>query len=311
MSKISVAMTTYNGEKYIIPQLYSVLNQSVKPDEVIICDDCSTDSTVSLINEFINENKLTNFRLISNENNLGYIKNFRKAISLTSGDIIFLCDQDDIWQEDKIKIMAELMENNKEIKALASAYKLIDAEGNEIKGDSEKFYDPKGSSLLSKVNYGKSLYYNIAQGCAEAVSSDIAKAYCQSTAAILPHDWALNLLAYEKRGLYFINRELLLYRLHGNNTTGISDKGASVEERIPRLKSYAAYMRDIINLPLQKESQSEYLSIASLTEHRINFLTEKRLSSYIKGFFKHFTVIRRYFFMTYLKDLYLVLLRKI
>ena len=112
MGKISVAMTTYNGEKYVTAQLYSVLNQSLKPDEVIICDDCSTDSTVSLINEFIEKNKLINFRLILNENNLGYIKNFRKAISLASGDIIFLCDQDAIWQEDKIKTMAELMENN-------------------------------------------------------------------------------------------------------------------------------------------------------------------------------------------------------
>ena len=311
MGKISVAMTTYNGEKYVTAQLYSVLNQSLKPDEVIICDDCSTDSTVSLINEFIEKNKLINFRLILNENNLGYIKNFRKAISLASGDIIFLCDQDDIWQEDKIKTMAELMENNRNIKALASAYKLIDAEGNEIKGDTEKFYNPKGNKPLTNVNYGKSLYYNMAQGCAEAVTKDIAKAYCESSADILPHDWALNLFAYEKGGLYFINRELLLYRLHGNNTTGISDKGDSVEERIPRLKSYASFMKDAENLNLKSESKKEYFSIASFTEHRINFLTDKKLSTFIKGFFKHFTTVRRYFFMTYLKDLYLVLLRKI
>lgn len=73
---ISVAMATYNGERFIIQQLSSILNQSVSVDEVIICDDCSTDSTVSLISDFIENNTLYNWRVIKNQENLGFSKKF-------------------------------------------------------------------------------------------------------------------------------------------------------------------------------------------------------------------------------------------
>lgn len=95
MAKISVAMTTYNGSKYIIKQLDSLKNQSRKIDELVICDDCSTDNTVELVNDYIKSNNLEGWNMYSNENNLGFINNFKQAIKKTTGDIIFLCDQDD------------------------------------------------------------------------------------------------------------------------------------------------------------------------------------------------------------------------
>lgn len=76
MEKISVALATYNGEKYIEKQLDSIRNQTIKPDEVVIVDDKSSDRTVALINEFIAVNNLVNWKLFVNEKNVGYRKNF-------------------------------------------------------------------------------------------------------------------------------------------------------------------------------------------------------------------------------------------
>lgn len=80
MAKISVAMTTYNGSKYIIKQLDSLKNQSRKIDELVICDDCSTDNTVELVNDYIKSNNLEGWNIYSNENNLGFINNFKQVI---------------------------------------------------------------------------------------------------------------------------------------------------------------------------------------------------------------------------------------
>jgi len=100
--KISVAMAVYNGEKYIAEQINSLLIQSVVPDEIIICDDSRNDSTFHAIQPFIKRNpRIINYH--HNDIRLGVSKNFEKAISLTTGDIVFLSDQDDVWLHDKIK----------------------------------------------------------------------------------------------------------------------------------------------------------------------------------------------------------------
>ena len=84
---ISVAMTTFNGEKYIEKQIESILNQSLSVDEIIICDDGSTDNTIELMKKY-------NVQIIQNKKNLGYKLNFKKAMEKCKGDYIFLCDQD-------------------------------------------------------------------------------------------------------------------------------------------------------------------------------------------------------------------------
>lgn len=111
---ISVAMCTFNGEKYIKEQIESIINQSLVPDEIIICDDCSKDNTVNIIKETL-DNWSGKVYLVVNEKNLGYRKNFEKAISLCHGDIIFLSDQDDVWNKDKIEIIKTEIEKDKNI----------------------------------------------------------------------------------------------------------------------------------------------------------------------------------------------------
>jgi len=92
---ISVALCTYNGELYLREQLESILKQTFPPDEIIICDDGSTDTTIKILEEFRRKSFIP-VKVYYNKENLGVSKNFEKAISLCSGDIIFLSDQDDV-----------------------------------------------------------------------------------------------------------------------------------------------------------------------------------------------------------------------
>ena len=91
--RISVVLCTYNGEKFVAQQIESILNQVLLPDELIISDDCSTDSTADIVREFARENPDL-IRFVQGTENVGFIKNFEQAIGLADGEIIFLSDGD-------------------------------------------------------------------------------------------------------------------------------------------------------------------------------------------------------------------------
>lgn len=102
--KISVAIAAYCGEKYIGDQLVSIVNQTVVPDEVVICDDSPDDLTENEVRKF---EKFLNIRYFRNSSQLGAAANFNKALSLCTGDVVFLADQDDVWYPYKVAWMME------------------------------------------------------------------------------------------------------------------------------------------------------------------------------------------------------------
>ncbi len=106
--EISVAMAVFEGEKFIGQQLDSILSQSLVPNEIIICDDSRNDKTYKAIEEIVAQHSEI-IKYFKNETQLGVSKNFEKAISLSSGDVIFLSDQDDVWRQDKIAQLASLV----------------------------------------------------------------------------------------------------------------------------------------------------------------------------------------------------------
>lgn len=108
---ISIAICTYNGEEFLQEQLGSYLAQTRQPDEVVVCDDGSTDTTREILEAFA-ETAPFSVKLHFNEKNLGYVQNFGKAAEFCTGDIIAFSDQDDIWDKDKLRIIeAEFAEN--------------------------------------------------------------------------------------------------------------------------------------------------------------------------------------------------------
>ena len=120
--RISVVIATYNGIEFIEEQLNSIKNQTRQADEVLIRDDGSTDGTCEFLKKYIEDNKLLSWTLNLNEENLGYRRNFIQLLKDSSGDVIFLSDQDDIWNPVKLHEMTNEMEKNKDIYLLSSDY---------------------------------------------------------------------------------------------------------------------------------------------------------------------------------------------
>ncbi len=112
MTKISIALATYNGQDYIAEQLNSILEQTLRPDEIIIGDDCSTDATIAKIESFLPACNIP-IRLTCNTSRLGFRSNFQSILKRCSGDIIFLSDQDDYWYPQKIATVISALNNNK------------------------------------------------------------------------------------------------------------------------------------------------------------------------------------------------------
>ena len=102
MTSISIALATYNGDKFLEEQLNSLNSQSCQPDQLIVCDDGSIDKTVEILDEFA-KHATFEVSIHRNPSRLGYRKNFVKAACLCSSDLIAFCDQDDIWEEDKLR----------------------------------------------------------------------------------------------------------------------------------------------------------------------------------------------------------------
>lgn len=250
MEKISIALATYNGEKFIEKQLDSILNQTIRPDEVIIVDDNSSDDTVVLVEKFIEQNKLTNWELFSNKENLGYKRNFYNALRRTSGEIVFLSDQDDEWHENKIEIMLKTFQMNIEIKTLNSAVDLIDESSNKIIQKADKnFYN---SNFLYLERIPKDIEYfdmaylglhNISPGCTMAVKREIIDIFLQCYNFRLPHDWFMNLIAAAYGGCAFLNTTLVDYRQHGSNAIGANTNpavGILKKTRMIRIDDYSS-----------------------------------------------------------------------
>ena len=300
---ISIAMTTYNGEKYVIKQLNSIVNQTRKPDEVIIVDDCSTDNTLQLVSHFILSNKLnSNWKLITHDENKGYIQSFHDAIEKVSGNIIFLCDHDDIWVSDKIENMSRLMIENQEIVALASKFRKIDSEDNLISARVSPLYS--NNNLIRKrlkqdsceqISIQEILCRNISPGCTSAFRADIKEYFlmfnsCNNT---LPHDWAINIIAALKNGLYFVNKTTTEYRLHDSNAIGIQTPAhlQDREKSLLTIQNQQISMKSLIELLSdfsyfeEKDTKCSLRYITKLiqiTETRINNISEKKVGNSIK-----------------------------
>ncbi len=227
--KISVAMATYNGELFVREQLESIFAQTRPVDEVVICDDCSIDHTVEIIHEFIGAHNLAHWSLHINDKNVGYIKNFYSAIARTTGDIIFLSDQDDIWHLDKIHIMKELFLTHPKLMALNTSFRKVDSSGNPFAQRLSATYNNHGllpfrmeADECVRIPFEKVLWKNISPGCTMAFRASLKPFLMQHASFYAPHDWEINLFSALEEGLYFYNRELIDYRIHASNTLGMS-----------------------------------------------------------------------------------------
>ena len=128
MASTSVALCTYNGERFLSQQLESLAAQTVLPDELVICDDASSDGSIRILEVFA-KNAPFIVRIFKNPKNLGYIKNFEQAIGLCSMDVIFLCDQDDYWESEKLNQVLKVFDTEEDVGMVLHGFRKIDLNG--------------------------------------------------------------------------------------------------------------------------------------------------------------------------------------
>ncbi|MFJ6920640.1 MAG: glycosyltransferase [Lactobacillus crispatus] len=213
--KISIVLSTYNGEKYIIKQMDSIRTQTRKPDEVLILDDQSLDNTVTKVEEYIKHYDLSStWHLSVNDRNVGWRKNFMNGIMRAKGDLIFPCDQDDIWLSYKLERMEKLMKSNPRIQVLTSSW-------IEFYTNGKVKYPRKGDKRLERIGLGYDIINISYPGCTYCVRKEIlvsAKKYWKPT---YPHDAILFLLARFSGSLYTTTEPLIMWRKHKDSAYSI------------------------------------------------------------------------------------------
>jgi len=224
--KISIALCTYNGTRFLNEQLSSIAAQTRLPDEIVICDDCSSDGTWEIIEAF--SQKITcpvNF--YRNQNRLGSTKNFEKAISLCSGDLIALCDQDDVWMTHKLEIMEQIFRKFPDIDAVFSDGEIVDEKLSHL-GYTLWQHTGFHSGKQRKMEHGHSLEVllkHVVVTGATLIFRSSLKEYILPIPSDWVHDAWIALLAATRNNLGFVSRPLILYRQHGENQVGARYRG--------------------------------------------------------------------------------------
>lgn len=272
MNLISIAMTTYNGEKYLNLQLDSILNQTYKNIEVIICDDCSTDSTLKILKEY--EKKYSNIYVYKNDINLGFAKNFEKSISLCKGDYIALADQDDIWLPEKLEVLYNNIEKNS---VICSTYKIIDDKNNIISENHSHRIDTCNKIIKSKLDMFKTLLFaNFVTGCTILMKKDFINKIFPLPANCY-HDWWIGIIASYYKELKYIDIPLILYRHHDDNETST----LRISNKIPEILK-AIYI--FYNEHYQKSKIKKCNDSIKILQNLINYINfEDNLLNYINN----------------------------
>ena len=220
--KTSVALCTYNGEKFLREQLDSILKQTQMVDEIVVCDDGSTDSTRQILDDY-HQNYPTLFKIFKNEINLRSVKNFEKAISLCENEIIFLCDQDDLWIENKVAFITNYFSNNSNIEVVATNGYGIDDAGKLLEvhslWDIPQFFREENI----EIDYFKIVAFagNIATGASMALRKNfVSKIFPFPVISEFHHDEWIALQASSHHSFDFLQEKLFKYRIHSQQQVG-------------------------------------------------------------------------------------------
>jgi glycosyltransferase involved in cell wall biosynthesis len=221
---ISIAMCTYNGAKYLQQQVDSLLSQTVQHFEVIVVDDISTDGTWELLQDIARKDQ--RFHIERNEKNLGPTKNFQRAMQQCRGEYIAPCDQDDIWEPQKLEKLLDVIGDH-DMAYCNSAY--IDSTGR-----------PMGSSIAHELpmHRGKRpfdyIFFNTVSGHALLMRKDLLDISTPFPEKLY-YDWWLALCASMRNGVYYLDEALVQFRRHSNAHSNLG-LDRSAEQRLKRSK---------------------------------------------------------------------------
>ena len=271
-------MCTYNGERYLEEQLVSIAKQTRLPDEIVICDDGSTDDTIKIANEISKQLPFL-VRIYENPDNLGVTKNFEKAIKLCEGDIIFFSDQDDILMPEKIEKIVEVFRNDPDIGYVFSDAQVVDEE-----------LHPLGYTMWKTVSFNRRerilfsegnqidvlLKHPVVTGATMAIDAKKIDNFMPIPDNFWHDEWiSFYLSATGKKGK-FIEEPLIQYRQHSDQVIG--GRNFDFLEQLRILKNKNSEDNCILLLKQQKKytDAKEFLRLnGKLSENLENLLDRK------------------------------------
>lgn len=230
--KVSVACCVYNGAAFLRRQLESIAAQTTRPAEVVIVDDRSTDASADLIDAFAREHA-TRFDIVRQRNavNLGIVRNFEKAIGLTTGELILLADQDDVWRPDKVAVVVAAFEREPALDFLFTDARLVDAHDQPLPHTlfhALEYTAGERRLIAAGDAFGAFLARNLATGATCALRRRVFE-----RALPFPREWVhdewLAIVAASSGRVACLDETLIDYRQHEANQIGmrrltISDK---------------------------------------------------------------------------------------
>jgi glycosyltransferase involved in cell wall biosynthesis len=303
--KISVALCTYNGEKFLNEQINSILNQTLKVDEIIVCDDGSNDKTIEILNSYKTDNPSI-FKIYENKINLKSVKNFEQAIFLCTGDFIFLSDQDDIWVSNKVEKYIEYFEKHDNIKVLASnGYCLID---RQIILNKYSLWDIPEFLREKKLNY---TYFEIISNVSNIVTGATIAFRKTIKNEIIPfpilknlhHDeWIAYISSYNNQ-FELLNEKYFYYRIHKNQQVGgvFFEKSEKSKQKKIDVYDYKNLDKsfDILKKRLKKLNQSSKKKFCNKNELiKLQILINKTKEYIIKKYPIKFYLLNSYYKIT-------------
>jgi len=210
---ISVCIAAFNGANYIREQILSVLPQLDENDEIVVSDDGSTDNTIAILKSF----KDQRIKLLMNEGKHGFIWNFENALKHAKGDVIFLCDQDDIWKPEKVKVALQALKDHDIV--------LHDAEI--IDKDGVKTGILYSDGLHKRQGFWSNLWKTRWLGCCMAFRRNVLEYALPFPNHIVGHDGWISGVGLAKFDYYYIPDVLMWYRRHGDNASTASERSES------------------------------------------------------------------------------------
>ena len=275
--KIDILMATYNGEKYLVEQLDSIINQTYHNWNLLIRDDNSTDKTLEIIQNYHKKDKRIKI-LKDNKGNLGIVRNFEELLKSSESEFIMFSDQDDIWVENKLDMYLKMIEK-------------IKNKGFMIHSDAILFDKNKSNILkdtfISKkaINRGlENVFFNyFVQGATILISKEIKNFILPFPKEVYLHDRYIHLISELFFERIFVNKALIYYRQHGDNQIGAKNTIRELlskryfDERDRQLIKVIYNKYGSLLTEDKKKLIEEYFNITDIEKNRFNrFLNLKK-----------------------------------
>lgn len=275
-------MCTYNGVRFLDDQLSSLLSQTRLPDEIVICDDSSTDSSVALIRQFSATAPFP-VRIHENTTRLGSTRNFERAIGLCQGDVIALCDQDDIWNPEKLNLIEEHFVGKPEVGVLFTDAEIVDEKANPLGynlWDTLELDKALQRRLTSPAAFGILSQQQLVTGATMAFRTTFRQLVLPIPTDIpLIHDGWIAMMISLAGSVDVIDRPMIRYRQHHTQQLGARYKDRAYEPTgiLDRAKRQHSFAEQIKKLERARER-------VTTCQDRYEFPRETELNQRLKHF---------------------------